>query len=265
MGLKSLGPFDNITKSKIHRLLIPYFVWGLIYVLPVKRFSNFYTDESLIQAIRGFLSGQESSHLWFLPALFWCILVFCVILKIFARFKVNSIYAVLLVAGIIQLTYTYIPFDVLGFKTGLGYLFYFAIGYAFEKEIRIREKWNLKKVIVATLIFIAIEVINCKYAVLDNFFTILAGACFTFMFSDILDRAFKNVSENKAWQFLVRNLFYVYIFHDPLDYVVLRFAFSKDWLMTTGGCYAYLISRTLMIFIISLLLGELVGRAKLIM
>lgn len=59
-----------------------------------------------------------------------------------------------------------------------------------------------------------------------------------------------------------RNLFYIYLFHDPINYIILRFAFGDMQILTSGaGCWLYLMARTVGIFVISMLLGEMLQRA----
>lgn len=230
LALKPIGDFDRVFEAKVHRLLIPYFIYGWLFMLPVKRIGGFYSNNSLKEALRGFLSGVDSGHLWFLIALFWCIIIFCILVKSLIKLNIQSIYAVLLIAGVIQLIGSYLPIDILGFKIGISYIFYFAIGYVFEIKRSSCMKWNTKKIVFAFGILIVLEILNCKFFLLNTFFAIIVGAFFTYILSDILDRIFKNVQKNKIWEYLVKNIFYVYIFHDPLEYIVLRI-FMKNNLL----------------------------------
>ena len=74
LALRPLGRFDAVVQSKIKRLIIPYFVYGWLFMLPVKYIGHFYSRESVLQAMQGLLSGQDAGHLWFLTALFWCLI-----------------------------------------------------------------------------------------------------------------------------------------------------------------------------------------------
>lgn len=262
-ALKPMQSLDRIFKAKFRRLLVPYFVWGWLFMLPIKRLGNFYTNDTLRKALQGFLSGQDSGHLWFLTALFWCIILFCVIAKTLRKLlKIQSIYALLLVVGVIQLSISYLPFDVLGFKKGIGYIFYFAVGYVFEIERSSKQKWNIKKTISTLFLLILLEILNKKFYLLNSFFIIMAGSFLTYILSDLLDRIFKNITENRAWKFLVKNIFYVYIFHDPLEYIVLRVFIGKNLLASSYGCYLYTFCRIVVIFAVSLLLGDVVEKIK---
>lgn len=124
LALKPLKDFDTFFRSKVKRLLIPYFIYGCFFMLPAKYMANFYSADSFKRALYGFLLGQDgdSGHLWFLIALFWCMIAF-VILQKRLLITSKSIYASLLLTGVITLTYDYIPFDLFGLKKGLSYMF----------------------------------------------------------------------------------------------------------------------------------------------
>jgi len=55
---------------------------------------------------------------------------------------------------------------------------------------------------------------------------------------------------------VVRNLFAVYLFHDPLEYVILKVFMTTTLLSTAWGCYLYLFLRIAGVIIASLLIGE---------
>jgi fucose 4-O-acetylase-like acetyltransferase len=262
MGLKPIGTFDRVVRSKVKRLLVPYFLYGWCFMLPVKWIGNFYTRETLKNAMRGFLQGEDSGHLWFLTALFWCMIVFVLYFKILERCKVQSIYIVLFVGGVIQLFFPYLPFDILGMKKGVSYLFYFALGYVFEKERQRNPQWSMQKTVAAYVLLLGIEILQKRYGILNSFFFILAGSFLTYLFADLCNRLFPQVLEKRVWNLLIRNLFYIYLFHDPLEYLVLRLFFAKGWLTSATGCIAYVLCRTLFVFFISVGLGEIICQLK---
>lgn len=226
-------------------------------MLPIKHLGNFYTNDTLKEALIGFLFGQNSGHLWFLSALFWCIIIFCSIAKLLKKFNIQSIYAILLIAGAIQFYVAYLSIDLLGFKTGLRYMFYFALGFVFESERNSNQKWNIKKTIFTLMILVVLEILNKKFNLLDSFFTIIIGSFFTYILSDLFDRIFINMGENKVWKFLVKN-----IFHDLLEYIVLRMFVGNNLLSSSLRCYLYTFCRIVFIFVVSLLLGDVVGKIK---
>lgn len=265
LALKPMAVFDKFFKSKVKRLLIPYFVYSWLFMLPVKWLGNFYDTDSLKAAMKGVLSGQDSGHLWFLTALFWCLIIFVALKKFLDRLNITSVYGLLLLSGVIQLCVGYAPFDILGMKKGLGYIFYFSLGYIFQIERRSHKKWNIRKTITATIILFVLEYINKRYSIINSFFLIIIGSFLTFLLADICDRMFPKILKKRLGKIVIRNLFYVYIFHDPLEYIVLRIFFNNAFLESGLGCILYIICRTMGIFIVTIILGEGVRVLKKIM
>lgn len=141
-------------------------------------------------------------------------------------------------------------------------MIYFGIGYAFEKERQSHEKWNMRKTILGYAILMFLEIINHKYGILDKFWIIMVGAFSTFLLADIFDRILPNIGKRNLWKLVIRNLFYIYLFHDPLNYIVLRIFMNKDLLTSATGCIMFMVCRTIVIFAVALALGELVSLLK---
>ncbi len=262
LAIKPLAPMDRLIKGKSKRLLLPYFVYGWLFMLPIKWLSGFYDSQSIIDAMRGFLSGEDSGHLWFLPALFWGAIFVVSTIKILERLNINSIYLLLGITGVIYYIYDYLPFDFLGLKQGLSYAICIAAGYVFEKERQKIGRLNIHKTILLLILLVTLEVLDVEFHVLNMFFIITVGTFLSYIVSDLLDRAFVNVSNNMIWKFIIRNLFYVYLFHDPMNYLILKLTFENGWLTSSFGCIAYIFLRTVGVFVVSLFLGELVGIIK---
>ena len=174
----------------------------------------------------------------------------------------NNKYILLLVALCVSFTSICIPFDILELKNGLYYILWFTLGFVFEKEREKSKKWDYKKSILAIAILIIIEYVHAKYAILNSFFVIPVGSFLTYLVSDICSRRFAKFTQKKLWKIIYRNLFNVYLFHDPLEYVVLRIFFEYNFLSSNVGCYLYTISRTFVIFMISIAFGEFIRAIK---
>ena len=70
------------------------------------------------------------------------------------------------------------------------------------------------------------------------------------------------MGNNPIWKLIIQNLFFVYLLHDPLEYLVLKIFMSFNLLTTSLGCYFYLFSRTILIFMICIVLGILIEKLK---
>jgi len=261
LALKPIPAFDKFFKSKFKRLLIPYFVYGILYMLPVKYLSGFYDVTGFKKAMTGFLSGQDSGHLWFLPALFWCMLAFMLIKTVISRFT-KSNYALLIASGAVLFLYNYIPFDILQMKKGLAYIFYFTLGYVLENERRENKPWCIRKTLSTIIILSVLEVIHNKYHILNTFFVSLIGSLLTILIAYLCTKLFAKFSESKAFNVITRNLFFVYIFHDPLNYIILKLFIPSNLISSDFGCIMYFVCRTLGVFIVSILLGEMISATK---
>ena len=259
LALKPLGDFDTFVRRKAARLLIPYYTAGLLFMIPVKFLSGVYDASSLPEVIREFLSCNEdiNSHLWFLPALFWLMILFAVFSKVLSRLKINSIYALLILAGLVSLCYQRVPFDLLFLKRGLDYMFYFTFGYVFETERRRRPALKTSVALIALAVLLVIELLYKKYLILNSFSGLVCGCALSLLLALLCDRFLAGFTKTRIWSVLMRDLFAVYLFHDPLEYATAAF-FVKTALMGSGfGCVLYTFMRMLGVGILAILIMEL--------
>lgn len=70
------------------------------------------------------------------------------------------------------------------------------------------------------------------------------------------------VPNTKAWNFIITNIFYVYLLHDPLNYIILRIFMSQNYLDSAIGCYMFTFFRTIVLFTVSLFGGAFVRFVK---
>ena len=256
LALKPIKSLGSVIKSKFIRLLLPYFIYGYLFMFPVKRLGDFYDDASIVLALRGFLLGQDSGHLWFLPSLFWVTIFFAVIQRPLSKLNIQSGYALLFLSGVVMILYTYLPFDVLFLKHGLTYLFYFTLGYAFESERQRVSPWSTKTALLTFLALVALDLVTLRFNILDTTYLTLSRSLLIYSLAYLLDCIFRNIHQQKWWKVITRNLFYIYLFHDPLEYVVIRIFFGTNLLASPFGCIAYAFCRIVVVTAISILLGE---------
>lgn len=246
--------------SKFKRMIIPYFVWGYFFMLPIKYISDFYDKNSILSAYKVFWRGRESGYLWFLLAIFWCTIIFATMLKILKCLKIDKWWIILFISILCRCFYVFIPADILSSKTGISYILFFALGFLFE--LYIREKISIAISFSGTILFLIVEILNHFLHFLNSELTIFSGCIFIIFLSFTFDFTFKKIYTKKLWNVTIRNLFYVYLIHDPLEYVVLKIYFNKDYLVSTWGCISYAFMRIFILFIISVLLGEVIHTIK---
>lgn len=258
LRLKPLKSFDGFCKDKVKRLIVPYFLVGLFFMLPVKYFASFYTNEGLHLAYRNFYNGSDSGHLWFLTALFWCMVVFVALVKVCERLQVKSEVLLLFICMMIQMSAKLLPFDVLALKQGMGYIGWFALGYLFE---RIRTDklvdWAAWCKVAAFFITGVLFVLNIKVGIFDDNSNIICGCLFAYFTAEVCGIWFKGLENTGIYKVVIRNLFAIYLFHDPLEYVILKVFMTSTLLASAWGCYLYLFLRIIGVMIVSVVLGEI--------
>ena len=260
-ALKPAGEISSVIRAKAERLLIPYIVCGYGFMFPVKFMGDFYSAETIGGAMLRFIYGGEAGHLWFLPALFWCFAVFSVL----RRLTDGSSVKILVISCAISSLSACVPSEyiLLGLRRGMRGLAWFSAGYIFGTE-RIRFKpLSVRMILSAAAAVCVLEAVNIRYRTpAHDLAAVILGSSLTYMLSVLCAGFFRKASCSECWNIIVRNLFCVYLFHDPLEYIVLKIFMKGGYLTSGAGCAAYLLSRTLAVFIISILLGELARRVK---
>jgi hypothetical protein len=203
------------------------------------------------------LGGGASGHLWFLLALFWVFIVFWIIRKV----SFGSLGVMLLLSLIVQFYHRYLPFNFLLFQKGMEYIVWFCIGYIFQS---VRSNISITKLGSITLMYLMTIalVIETKYLSANSAVRILVRSLWIYSVCLCILKLMPSLSDNRWYKLLLRNCFYIYIFHDPLEYVVLRLAFDRSWLTSSLGCYSYLFCRIAGVVVVSIILGEAVVWTK---
>jgi len=201
--------------------------------------------------------GAVSGHLWFLLALFWVFIVFWII----RRISFGSLGAMFLLSLLVQLYHRYLPFDFLRFQQGMDYIVWFSVGYVFHK---IRNNISLCRFGSITLMYLmtVAMLVETRYLSANGATRILVRSAWIFSVSVCILKLVPSLTGNNGYKVFLRNCFYIYIFHDPLEYVVLRIAFQHSWLTSSFGCYAYLFCRTAGVVLVSIVFGEAIIWAK---
>ncbi len=263
LRLKPLKAYDEFCKDKVKRLIVPYFAVGFLFMLPVKFFAGFYDNEGLHMAYRTFYNGSDSDHLWFLTALFWCMMLFAALKKICERFSVKSEVFLLFICACIQMSAELLPFDILALKQGLGYIGWFALGYSFEK-LR-KEKLSGYSNVTKIMLFLVtgiLFVLNIKVGIFEDIMNVICGCLFAYFTAEVCTIVFARFEKTGCYRVIMRNLFAIYLFHNPLEFVILKAFMTTTLLATAWGCYLYLFLRIIGVMVVSLMIGELLRLGK---
>lgn len=209
--------YSKLISNKIHRLLVPAYIFGIIFSLTLT--PEFLTFSNCSNIINGY------AHLWYLPVLFWCF----VIAPLFIERKRWIIEVILL---LMTFVFIYVPLPRI---LGLGfhmYFFYFVLGINIAKYQNIlRYFGNVWRKVLLYFITIICLFILCLYdkngytdnslllfsfsekiiAIIRNMYRVTAIISILILTIQITNKV--NIVDNKFFRFLDKTSFGVYIFH----------------------------------------------------
>ena len=261
---RKLSSFNDLIKNKALRLIVPYYLVGIVYMFPLKRMAGFYTEENYVEALQGFLLGNNSAHLWFLLVLFWCFIMFYPVEKYVMRKNIWG--GVILVCciyywgnnGVFDSTvFSCIPM----LRTGLSYLPYFMMGYLVE-EFRKKYDFSFYAKIFLTFVFLILSYLQYyEHLFSEELLVIILGSATVYAVSYWTSRIphFMNTTLHKV---LLRNSMYIYLFHDPINFLILRWAIERNVLVSQIGSVIFFAMRTVGVILISILIGEIIRIIK---
>ena len=258
--LKEEDGLKRLACNKLKRLIIPYYLCGLLFMLPVKLMTGYYNADNYNEAVVKFLVGKGDGHLWFLPALFWCFIIFWCLHRLVGK---RNIYPVLVLAALIQYFHGQLPFDFFLFKRGMGYLFWFVLGYWFDGVRKKLSEYSYYEYGVCKFLFLLeIMILDIKIDFLNDFFVIIICSYAVYLLCIILVKKYEELCERWGCRLFLRHSMHIYLFHDPLEYAVLLAAFSYGWLSSRLGCLAYMGMRIIGVIILSVVMGYIVDKLK---
>lgn len=245
-----------IVQNKVKRLLFPFIIFTVLYSIPIKYISNYFDSTAPFKAFVGefFLIGN--SHLWYLYALF--------IIFIFAFYTLKketnlATYVVFYVLHILSY-----KIELTLFKVPLQFLFYFSLGFLFESN---REKYNQfinkKKnyILLLSTVFVLMVLLNFYVKFTQVFFSkvlveLLAvlGSLLTYSIAYQLSQK-KSVGDASIFKMILINGLGIYIFSDPLNYLILKLSYSLNsyFMFTPVGIIVLVVLRFFLTLFISLI------------
>lgn len=206
-------PYYEFIKGKIRRLLVPYFCFGLLWMLPIKIILNIpsYRDYDISDILYRYVIGFDNGHLWFLYALF----TIFVILYAFNRVLIKRKWGALILILCMFLMIKGININVFNVSSAVKYMFWFQLGYVLNSMTK--QRYNI--LILSVLLFMAFLFSGRNMFVL----TLLIVA---FLYCVVPDKEFRWLSE------IDRHSYGIYLFHSPLIYITYTYIFrmSIRWL-----------------------------------
>ena len=202
----------SLLKKKTIRLLIPFLLIGLFYLIPIRFIANYppYESTSLIRIIYSFLTVNDCGHLWFLPTLLGIFIIATVLIRM-TKSKQSTLICIVLMLYILS---PYLSSFLL--ITSTKYLFFFFMGYfinQYGKQI-----FSIKAIYhgLATLGILLIAyvlIFHNENRVVTTFTSITIIASLYY---------FMPHRTNRFILWLDKNSFGIYLFHSPLMYIIMN-------------------------------------------
>ncbi|MBR6722834.1 acyltransferase [bacterium] len=203
--------------KRVKRLLLPFYLAGFLYVLPMICFIN-PLDKSIGFYYTSFLTLDYTWHLWFLIDLFIITLFF--VLYYFKFNKINK-YVLLVVLIGFNLLATIGPSSCLARIPKFAIFFY--LGCLFVEHKDFIEKTLARYIWVILSIFAGAEIL--LYFAYKNVLIDLSGAVLAILsfYLLALKLSQKTNGQNKVVSFLSVNLLSLYIIHEPIMALILKY------------------------------------------
>lgn len=237
-------------KGKIQRLLIPYFFFLIFIMLPTRIYIGI--EGSIIDFfIKFFFLMIGPHHLWYIIMIFNVYIVFNWFEEKIYR---NSFLKVFIVFVLLNFLGGFIP-NVFQLGNTLKYLFYFFLGYSFQrykKQIKIPKSNNVIPLFV--LFILSLISFSCIRWSMNNLNEVilyifqLAGALIGISMLYCLSEYFSSLSfvNHRIIKRISMDSFGIYLFHQGIIYLIVFW--SRDWLINP-----YLF--TLLLFIMTIVLS----------
>jgi surface polysaccharide O-acyltransferase-like enzyme len=255
--------FKGILINKARRLLLPYFVFALLF--------SFLTPGNKIEIgfiARSILTG--AGHLWFLLALFICFTMFSMIQK-------NKLFWILLITLYVtyfvvgKTDYTYLN-KLFSFERFLIFFPWFCIGFfvrTYQGYLKLLS--NPIYLVLIAIIYLAFVSSNIFYGsiwigIINDYKSYIAQLVAVILLWLLSNKIV--LPENSRFQIVLSKLdnlsFGVYIFHMWIIHSIVQNAFTKDIMISLASQYqvVYAISLFAISFILSTLITVLVKRTN---
>ncbi len=230
---KNKDSMAGLIRKKAVRLLIPYYIYGTLWLVPTYTFfdiPSYGRDKgaSLIEGYKAMALGEFSDVAWFLLMLFWITLVW-ILLKGLLK-KENLVYGAIVSFILFFIVHICLT-EVYYFKISQIYVVVFFAGAAFfyisDVIYNNVSKWIL---IVGSLIGIAVCVclaqISTKISSVEYILRVVIPVIFAFFAMGLCrTKAIGKLEETAVYKWFRKNSLYIYLLQAPGVYIVFKIVY----------------------------------------
>ena len=216
---KVSSAFDYI-KKRTKRLLLPFFVAGFLYVLPMICIIN-PLEKSYLFYYQQFLNLKSCWHLWFLPMLYIVTVIFTLIIFKFKNYSKKWLLLILIALNLINIS---------GPQSCIysvpKYLIYFYMGCLAVEYKDLLLKIISKSFLGILFLFFILEILLYFYPRISLLILLVAVLAISILYYISIKISEKKAKTGLVAGFLSENLFMVYILHEPIMALILK---NIDW------------------------------------
>lgn len=237
--INRIGKYKNIycfVQNKVRRVILPYFVFGIFYVAPTMVLLGITKLSYLRYVYKGIILSMDARHLWFLWTLFFLFIMFRSVNQFLNGSKSFIAGMVLFIVSVYSGS---MPF-VLQFGNIVHYAFFFWLGFEFDKNKKIIDKFLIKYkyILVIGILFISFIILYTYNPWLNNI-TSCVGIVVAYQIILLINQ---KITRGRFYNNILNDIFGMYLFHPMIIYLFFY--------MIKGNEYnSYIV--TILIFLIS--------------
>lgn len=202
--------------DKFSRLLIPFIIVGLGYLIPIRFLAHYPKYDYYLSAVKDFFLKNDCGHLWFLPTLFGIFMIFYFFKPYTEKLGKYAFCSIFLFA-VISFFSNHI-LSILFLNSIAKWFVFFLLGFYINmyRHIIFDPKYNkLWYFITFCLPFILYIRFNISLNGLDSSVRFLFSILFV-----LCAYRFITYKSNKVVSFFDRNSYGIYLFHAPIVYIM---------------------------------------------
>lgn len=270
---RGFSPARTFVVKKTRRLLLPYLFYGVLFMIPVKFLMNWWApNEAFSNIVRNYVvDGASSGHLWFLVSLF---MAYVMVYGVARLVQGVTVWSVLMVNALCWfLCFWGVRWG--NFLPHAGeaatifsskFLLCMSLGMLIHKAKPAIDEFVRRWGVAALLLMLTLLLYQVTQYERGRhwpvIFSVLVFLEVYLLAGFVLRFDFVRLAIDRPWfWFVSKNLMGVYLIHDPLNYVILdlyrRFGLFD---LKVEACWVSLF-RFVGLFLISLLLSWVIGRA----
>ena len=255
----------TFTEAKWQRLMIPYLVFTLLYLVPLKYLSGYFGQTNFLMAEGSQLTLLGNSHLWYLYTLFVVALIAYFLVPRMQVWYLLPLWGLHLASAYVGLSLISLPME---------FLLWYMLGAMFESyRETLTAYFRTKRAVFLTIWLTAFVVCSLlslyvgRFGIpalqrLVNDLAAVAGMGLTYLLAESLAQK-KGFLESGFVKAVLLNGLGIYIFSDPLNYVLLRLGqalLGPAGMLSLGGLVLMMVFRLVLTGLVAYYLTRLFVR-----